>query len=148
MKIKKIAAALLNEALGSICPAERFSGTGFSLAGDGSQVCAAPGDGLPKKKKNNQTLKGVVWSGKPNLGRMIGSIFSGITFPRGRGCWVGFISPSLSCSFAKPSPGVGEEGGLPFPLGLQSSKLKKDSYVLARDLYLTGRYISLSPPVL
>lgn len=57
LKIKKIAAALLNEALGSICPAERFSGTGFSPAGDGSQVCAAPGDGLPKKKKTTRPSK-------------------------------------------------------------------------------------------
>lgn len=115
-------------------------------------MCAAPGDGLPKR----QTLEGVVWRDKASPGTMIGSVFNGITFPRGRGCWVRFISPSLSqiylplhsVGFGKPSPGVGEERGLTFPLGLQSSNLKKDSYILTHDLYLTGRYVSLSYPVL
>lgn len=35
-----------------------------------------------------------------------------------------------------------------FPQGLESSKLKKDLYVITHDLYFTGRYISLSYPVL
>lgn len=125
LKIKKIAAALLNEALGSICPAECFSGTGFSPAGDGSQVCAAPGDGLPKKKKKQPDPQRcrLEWQTKPGKDDRFHFQWNNLSEGARVLGWVYFPQPFLQLCKAKPRSGRG--GRPPVSTGFTEFKAKK-----------------------